>query len=287
MERASHLVEGVPQGALAGQPRPHASFVILTWNSEPYIARCLKSILALTCCEPLVMVVDNGSCDGTVAAIRALGDSRIRLYRQEANLGTTRSRNIALRDLSDTTDYVCILDSDTEVNDGAIARLLDILKADAAVGIAGPRMRDAAGNVQLSGRNLPSLGIKLRKACPISSIQEKGACKEVPQSEIIEGVQRVEYLLSACWVMRREVLRRVGLLDERIFYAPEDVDYCVRVQRAGYDCVVCHDVEIVHDYQRLSKRKLVSKMNYEHLKGLAYYFKKYGYLFDAAKALEG
>lgn len=285
MEKENCPAAQVSKSAPAEQLRPSVAFVILTWNSETYIVRCLESVLALQCCEPVVMIVDNGSSDGTVAAIEVLGDPRVRIYRQESNLGTTRSRNIALRDVGDLVDYVCILDSDTKVNDGAISRLLGILSVDTSIGIAGPRMRDAAGNIQPSGRNLPSLGIKLRKACPITSVQKQGSLREIPATEIVDGVQRVEYLLSACWMMRREVLQGVGLLDERIFYAPEDVDYCVRVRRAGYDCVVCHDAEIVHDYQRLSKKKLLSKMNYEHLKGLAYYFRKYRYLFDTTKAL--
>lgn len=108
---------------------------------------------------------------------------------------------------------------------------------------------------------------------------------EQPSAVIVDGVQDVGYLLSACWMMRRNVLEEVGLLDERIFYAPEDVDYCVRVHRAGFRVAWYHDVEIIHEYQRLSKRKLVSKMNWEHVKGLVYFFRKYGYLFDAGKAL--
>lgn len=266
---------------------PKVAFVVLTWNSERYVTRCLASVLTLDCCDQSISVVDNGSVDCTVAMIEALNDPRVRVYRQGENLGTTRSRNIAFRDLGDDVEYVCVLDSDTEVNDEAIAALLLALKEHDAVGLAGPRMRDASGALQLSGRNLPSLGIKLLKAFPISTIHDRGALMEVPTSGVEDGLQRVGYLLSACWMMHRRILDEVGLLDERIFYAPEDVDYCIRVQRAGYDCVVCHDAEIVHDYQRLSKKKLLSKMNYEHLKGLAYFFRKHRYLFDPDKALNG
>lgn len=85
--------------------------------------------------------------------------------------------------------------------------------------------------------------------------------------------------------MRRDVLDEVGLLDERIFYAPEDVDYCIRVRRTGFRVVRCFGATITHEYQRISKKRLLSKTNLEHVRGLAYFFRKHGYLFDARKAL--
>ena len=272
---------------MAQQRSSTVGFVVLTWNSIEYVEKCLRSILKIESRPVMLFVVDNGSVDGTVEIVEAFAaqDRRGRLFKEPENRGTTISRNIALRNLGDEVGYVCILDSDTIVNESAIEALIALLESDLTIGLAGPTMRTSAGAKQLSGRNLPSLGIKLRKACPVSSIAEKGARMEQPSAAIVDGVQDVGYLLSACWMMRRNVLEKVGLLDERIFYAPEDVDYCVRVHRAGFRVAWYHDVEIIHEYQRLSKRKLVSKMNWEHVKGLVYFFRKYGYLFDAGKAL--
>lgn len=264
------------------------AFVILTWNSEWCIESCLESIVDLGLDKIEVFVVDNGSDDGTldIEFKVAREHSFVHVLPQTENLGTTMSRNIALKLISPDVDYVCVLDSDTEVNLDALVKLVSALRSDSSIGIVGPSMKNRDAMIQLSGRNLPTLGIKLRKACPVRSVQEKGEAMEVPFSARGGEFQDVDYLLSACWVLPRHVLDTVGLLDERIFYAPEDVDYCLRCHKAGYRIVLCRSAEIVHEYTRLSKKKLVSKINVEHIKGLAYYFKKHGYLFDAGKVLE-
>ena len=260
------------------------AFIVLTWNSSEFISRCVASILQIESFDVELLIVDNGSTDETKDIVRAFSDSRVVLLPQNRNLGTTQSRNIALAQIGDA-EYVCVLDSDTEVNEGAIRTMVKCLQEDSSIGVVGPTMVNSLGTVQLSGRNLPTLSIKLAKAFPVAAVQKKGYNREVPATLIEGGLQEVPYLLSACWVLPRKTIESVGMFDEKIFYAPEDVDYCVRIWKAGYRCVLCHNARIVHEYQRISKKKIVSKMNWEHVKGLAYYFRKYGYLFDSSKAV--
>lgn len=261
------------------------AFVVLAWNSEAVIGPCVKSVLALECAGLDLWVVDNGSTDGTpgILAGVAARDPRLHVITEARNLGTTVSRNEALRRVPRDVDYVCILDSDTVVNQGAFERLAATLASDTSIGVAGPTMADSAGNVQLSGRALPTLGIKLGKACPIKGVARRAAGRERPSAPVVGGVQDVGYLLSACWLMPRSSLEAVGLLDEAIFYAPEDVDWCLRCHGAGLRVVRCHDARIVHEYQRLSHKKLLSRTNLEHLKGLAHYFVKHRYFLRAPR----
>lgn len=257
------------------------AFVILCWNSEQYIKRCLDSVLSLRCAKLDVYVEDNGSNDSTESIL----DSYIQNYQNvhveylKRNCGTTVSRNRAIKQIDKNTDYVCILDSDTVMNQEALEILAEVLAEDLEIGVVGPRLVNSRGEVQLSGRNLPTLGIKLGKACPIKEIAHKASIKEQPDSPIVDGLQNVGYLLSACWFIPKSTLDRVGLLDEHIFYAPEDVDWCIRVHEIGLRVVLCNRATIIHEYQRLSHKKLFSKTNIEHVKGLIYYFSKYRYLF--------
>lgn len=272
---------------MASSNKTTIAFVVLTWNSEEYVRLCLDSILGFGDIHPYVHVVDNGSTDSTVSLLGEYeGDERVRVDYLPTNMGTTISRNIALKCVPEAADAICILDSDTQVNEAAFATMMAALRSDRTIGVLGPTMCNSAGDVQLSGRNLPSAKLKLLKAIPLRSASERGAHLEIPSTPIVGGLQDVEYLLSACWLMPKEVVDEVGYLDEKIFYAPEDVDYCVRVHRAGYRVVRCHDAFIRHEYQRISKKKLLSRMNVEHIKGLAYYFSKYGYLFDSSKAIK-
>lgn len=268
-------------------------FVILTWNSEKCIGECLKSIFSLDCTalSGRVIVIDNGSADQTVEQIdKAVAEYNgksgftCEVHKLDKNYGTTFSRNIGLKSLLDgDVDYICILDSDTVVNTEAILTLTKALETDHTIGIVGPRMKDKNSVYQHSGRNLPTLTEKLFKVLPIKSLREKGVRMEGSISDDGHGCVSVGYLMSACWMMRKELPPEIGLLDEKIFYAPEDVDYCIRCQKAGYSVQYCYDVEIIHEWQRLSRKKLFSKHNFEHIKGLAYLFRKHGYMVSTAK----
>ena len=253
------------------------AFVILAWNSEEVISACLDSVLSLECGHLDVCVVDNGSTDETPEILSRLSGTHDSLHviTEARNLGTTVSRNKALRRVPAETDYVCVLDSDTVVNQAAFERMADALASDETIGVVGPMMANSAGEGQLSGRNLPTASLKLRKAWPLGGVAARASAEETPSTPVVDGLQDVGYLLSACWLMPFSALERVGLLDEKIFYAPEDVDWCHRCHDEGMRVVLCHRARIVHEYQRLSHKRLVSKTNLEHIKGLAYYFVKY------------
>ncbi len=270
------------------------AFVILTWNSEKCIERCLRSIYKLDASRLSgeIFVVDNHSSDQTVAVIqraRAQWEAGsgffCTLISMDKNYGTTKSRNQAIRHALDKHCFsnICILDSDTEVNTKAIQTLLEVVTFNPECAICGPRMHDNQGIYQHSGRNIPTLTEKLFKALPFRKCQAIGASMETSLPEEGTGCVRVGYLLSACWMMRAEIFEKVGFLDESIFYAPEDVEFCIRCLKAGYVNLYCYDADIVHEWQRLSRKKLLSKHNVEHIKGLIYMFAKHRFLFRIPK----
>lgn len=279
-------------GIRPGFREARVAFVILAWNSERVIGPCLESVLSLECGRLDVWVVDNGSSDSTSQILSGLAsrDSRLHVISEAENLGTTVSRNKALRSIEPDTDYVCVLDSDTIVNQSAFDEMAAALVSDSSIGVIGPTMANSAGEEQLSGRNLPTVSLKLRKACPFGSVAERAAAEEIPSTPIVDGLQDVGYLLSACWLIPRESLDSVGLLDEKIFYAPEDVEWCHRCHDAGLRVSLCRRARIIHEYQRVSHKRLVSKMNLEHIRGLVYYFRKVRFAtlppFDASAAFE-
>lgn len=269
-------------------------FVILTWNSQNCIKACLESIFAMDA-EKLsrrIVVIDNGSTDNTVALLDAFANFTqgqknfsCDVIRLKKNIGTTRSRNMGIKKLLDENygiEYICILDSDTVVNTEAMLSLINVLD-DRSVGIVGPKMHSKDMTYQRSGRQIPTLTEKLMKVIPIKGIQKKGQALEAVIQGNGCGSVEVGYLMSACWMMRKDIIDRVGYLDEKIFYAPEDVDYCIRSWLAGQKVMYCYDADILHEWQRLSRKKLFSKHNYEHIKGLIYMFAKHRYCFNAGK----
>lgn len=253
-------------------------FIILTWNSEQYITNCLESVFSLGSFMITVHVVDNGSSDNTVSLIKQRFPA-VNLMPLPINIGTTRSRNMALSKISASTDFVCILDSDTIINTEAVLRLVDALEQNSSFGVAVPRMCNLQGCPQISYKRYPTLPLKLMKALPLKSFELIGNRMEQYTDRMSGAPYPVDYGISACWMIRKNCLDTVGVLDEAIFYAPEDVDYCLRVWKAGLKVIYVPTAMIIHDTQRISKKKLFSRMNYEHVKGLLYFFHKHGYWF--------
>lgn len=256
-------------------------FVILTWNSERYIQKCIESIFLLREFQVIICVVDNGSSDKTIQILENLRKKSVPqkmeldIISLKENMGTTISRNLGIKKISSQIKNLCILDSDTIINRNAVLDMLCLLYKDEKNGIVGPRMENSGGIEQQSGRNIPTMTLKLLKVMPIKTLREKGEAME-RISNFDEDVVPVGYLMSACWLMRADLVHEIGLLDEKIFYAPEDVEYCLRAWENGYRVLLDRRVKIIHEWQRLSRKKLISKHNWEHIKGLLYLYNKYG-----------
>jgi GT2 family glycosyltransferase len=96
------------------------------------------------------------------------------------------------------------------------------------------------------------------------------------------SVRAVDYVIGACQVIRCEALRTVGLLDEKIFYGPEDVDFCLRLRQAGWHVIYNPEAVVVHKERRVA-RSFFSGLSWKHLWGVGYYFWKHGYVFSRRK----
>lgn len=258
-------------------------FIVLTWNSDRYISNCLNSIKSMQNKYKIdVYIIDNGSTDDTRNIIkRHFSDYHI--IELNRNIGTTKSRNMALRKITSNTDFICILDSDTVVNENALNKLIECISNDSSVGIAVPSMHNLLNENQVSCKHFPTLLVKLLKSMPFKPLEAIGSKLENYDFSIDQNIFYVDYGISACWMIKFECFEITGILDEKIFYAPEDVDYCLRTWKNGYKVAYVKDAEIIHDTQRISKKRLFTRMNFEHIKGLLYFFHKHGYWFRRPK----
>lgn len=233
-------------------------------------------------------MIDNGSTDGSQQVLSdyksKVEQFNIKIIKLQNNVGTTISRNYGIDYCIKETccDYVCVLDSDTEINQNAIDKMVTVLEADQRNGIVGPVLEDEISVVQNSARKIPTVTLKVLKIMPMKWLREKGEALEKYDDDS-EDIRFTGYLMSACWLIKSEVFNSIGYLDEKIFYAPEDVEFCLRAWTQGYRVLYCKTAKIVHTWQRISRKKLFSKHNFEHIKGLIYLFWKYKYLFSDKK----
>ncbi|HVX12035.1 MAG TPA: glycosyltransferase [Pirellulales bacterium] len=205
------------------------SIVIVTHNQLECTRACLASIRFLTD-EPYELVlVDNGSTDGTVDYLRSCPD--VRLIENHENRGFPAAANQGIR--ASRGEQVLLLNNDVLVTSGWLARLLRPLGNDKAIGLVGPLSNFASGSqdIKVGYTNL---------AC-LDGFAWEHAERHARQ------IQEVERLIGFCLLLRREVIDQVGLLDERFGIGNyEDDDYCRRARDAGWRLVVAQDAFIHH-----------------------------------------
>lgn len=255
------------------------SFVVLTWNSGRYIRACLESLLATIETSGLnceLFIVDNGSTDDTVAILNQYAVDYPQLLKPiflTKNHGTTVSRNLALRQARGS--HVCIMDSDVEIAPGLFPVLFDAFDADPRVGMVVPKIVYPSGAWQKSIDRFPTVTHKINRFLRLRTMEKQEGLAELSSTTRRE----VDYAISAFWLMKKEILDRVGLLDENIFYAPEDVDYCLRVWKSKYKIVYEPNARVVHHTQEITRGFKFNKAKFEHIKGLLYLFIKHRYFF--------
>lgn len=264
------------------------SFVILTWNSSTYLERCLDSIRKVMGEEGIsfqIIVVDNGSNDGTRDLLRLLEPGFagcLEFILQPENGGTTRPRNLGVERARG--DLLCILDSDTELLPGGWAEALALLRSNERMGLLTPRLLYPSGDVQHSVKRVPALWHKLIKIPRILLRLPIPNADYYPEFPFAEPMW-VDTAISACWLLRREVWEEIGGLDEKIFYSPEDIDFCVRLRKSGLGILYFPQTQLIHHTQQITHRKPFSKTSRSHLLGLLYFYRKHGCWFGQPSCL--
>jgi len=262
------------------------SYIILTWNSQKYINICVNSIIddiKGSNFKIEIFIIDNGSQDKTFEQIQNLTENYPDIVKPillSRNYGTTYSRNLALKRASGR--YLCILDSDIEIiNPGLSDALIKTLDLNPKFGLVAPRLLYPNGNLQKSTDQFPTIIRKFYRYFFLKKIEKY----ERENSQNLQK-QPVDYAISALWMFNRATFQKVGLLDEKIFYAPEDVDYCLRIWKSNLMVIYEPSVSAVHHTQELSRNFRLNKATINHLLGLLYFFYNHRFFFIKPKFKE-
>lgn len=245
------------------------SFIIVNWNTKNLLLDCIASIQeTVQGFAYEIIVVDNGSTDGSPEAVRRRFGQQVTLIENPENRGFARANNQALQRVRST--YVVLLNSDTILLDGAISELVQFLEKHPEAALAGPAMVDAQGTEQNSFDNFPSLATELLNKSLLRLVfPEKYAGKAPGYEEPFE----VDSLIGACMVVRSTALQQVGLLDEGYFFFLEETDWCLRMRRAGWTIYHVPRSRIIH-LQGQSKKMRPARAWVEYYRSLYRFFKK-------------
>jgi N-acetylglucosaminyl-diphospho-decaprenol L-rhamnosyltransferase len=237
--QGAEVIAPAPPAARPRAATPELSIVIVTWNSERWIERCLRSLPAA--CEGLsyeVVVYDNASTDGT---LRLLAEDAAQVIRSQENDGFAAGTNRALAETRGR--YVFLLNPDCDLDPRALTLLCEFLDHNPNAAAAAPLLAGESGGSQrdFQLRRLPTLrglaaeALLLDKMFPRNRATAHYRYRDLDLSH----PQRVEQPAAAALLVRREVFAEIGGFDEQ--FSPawfEDVDYCRRLAGAGKELFV-------------------------------------------------
>jgi GT2 family glycosyltransferase len=231
-------------------PIKKIAIVILTWNGVALTRRCLTSLQLDKLPEHVeVIVVDNGSRDGTQKYVKSL--PVVTLIENGQNLGYAKAVNIGIRAAAPDADIV-LLNNDVElIEPDWIDRLAIAASADPQLGVLGVKIVRDDGTLQHCGAYLPL----------DTMWGQQLASGEVDIGQY-PGIFECESVVFACVHIKRSTIDKVGLLSEDFFAYFEDTDYCLRTSLAGLKVAMCGDIRVKHSESSSTK---VNKVSHNHI----------------------
>ena len=207
--------------------------VVVNYNAGNALAGCVASVLAEAPAE--VVVVDNDSSDGSVAALRG-AHPEVTVVTAGDNLGYARAANLGIA--ATATPVVSVLNPDTVLRPGAAAAALGRFDREARVAAVGPTLLNPDGTVYPSARSVPSVADAVGHGLLWFVWPSNPFTRRYRQVDADAGRPRdVDWVSGAAVWLRRSALDQVGGWDERYFMYVEDVDLCWRLRRAGWRVV--------------------------------------------------
>lgn len=245
---------------------PEISFIILTYNSQDYIETLLNSILKFYG-EDIekkiieIVIVDNNSSDKTIYLARKFNN--LRIIENKENLGFSKGINLGVS--KSLSDYLVVVNPDTEFKNGNIFEIIKKFKEDRKLGVVGGRIVNREGRPEKScGRFLKTFEILLMSL----GLDEVFGVRSSPNK-----LREVDFVSGAFMIVRKNIFDKLSGFDENLFMYVEDMELCYRVKKAGYKVIFDPEIVISHNIHGSSDRGFAVKNIY---KGLLYFQKKHG-----------
>jgi len=233
---------------------PSVSIVILNWNGKKISLKCVSSLKRITNYKNYkIIFVDNGSTDDSVKTIKK-NFPKLDVVESKENLGFPKGMNLGIKYAKEKydSDYYLFLNNDIIFyQKNWLKDLIDSFK-NKKVGIANPVLRFPNKKIQRVGSKIN--GAKNLIITSVTSIPEDISEKELEQ----EKFREVDMFLGACFLVKKEVIEKIGLLDER--YSPyliEDLEYSFRAKKEGYKIVTVTNSNVIHLFHKTFKKQVI------------------------------
>lgn len=219
------------------QKEPKITLLILNWNRKEDTLKCLASLQGLNYHNYELVMIDNGSTDGSSQAIRKSFPD-VKIIRNSENLGFSQGNNIGIEyALKKGTDYICLLNNDTVADKDFLLPLIQISQKDDRIGILGSRIYFYQHPRLIWSEGIRVNGQTGRVTTPYHRKLE---------SEVGKGIKEWDGVSGAALLIKKTVIEEIGELDPDFFMYYEDVDWCLRTRKQGFRVVTVPTSRVWH-----------------------------------------
>ena len=250
---------------------------IVSFNTADLLARCIGSVMSQSIRPSVeIIVVDNASQDDSVQRVEHEYPA-VQIIRLEQNMGFAAANNCALEQAHGR--YFMLLNSDTELHDGALQIMFDFMEKNAVCGICCPQLKNVDGSDQVSfspfrtpkERALWEVTPRLRRL-RYRSVMENVETRSSPNHGSVAKI--VERPRGACFMVRMTAARQVGGMDDKFFMYDEEVDWALRIRNAGWENWFVPAAEVMH-WWGASTKPHSAKLDLIHTQSDYRYFRKH------------
>ena len=263
------------------------SVVIVSWNVRDLLRRCIQSMVTeaelssdgsayrIGGWTVEILVVDNASVDGSSEMVRDEFPP-VHLVVNDENRGFTAANNQGLA--RSRGRYLLLLNPDTEIVGDALTTMLRYAEANSEVGALGARLLNPDGSIQSSRRRFPTFATALVESTVVQEwwqdnrILRRYYMADTPD----DAIQRVDWVVGACLLVRRQAFEQVGGLDEGFFMYSEELDWCWRIKAAGWEIVYLPTASIIHHEGKSSEQVVAARHVYFQSSKVRYFRKHHG-----------
>ncbi len=253
------------------------SIIIVNWNVRDLLEKALQAIAKYPPkVEYEVFVVDNASQDKSAELVRAKFP-QVKLIASEKNLGFAGGNNLGLQKA--TGEYLLLLNPDTEVKEGALQAYIDFFKHHPHAGAVGVRLLNSDGSLQRSCKSFPSWRTLFWSAFFLDTLFPRSKLfGEYEMGYFEHDHERlVDQPMGAALGVRKAVVGKIGLMDEQFYMYFDEVDWCKRIKKAGYEIWFSPLASITHHWGKSTSQAQLN-MNWQWYKSLYRYFRKHSKL---------
>lgn len=252
---------------------PKVFIIVLNWNGKDDTIECIESLKKIDYSNYKIVIVDNGSSDGSDDIIPRRYFKEIPFIETKKNFGYSGGNNIGIKyALEHGADYVLLLNNDTIVEPDFLSKLVEAAEANKTIGIVGPMIyfydrRDTlwfgGGKVNWARTKGEHIDYGLRTT-------DYGKNENIGSSGSPSAVvgRQVDYITGCCLLIKRETIEKIGLLDEDYFLYYEDVGWCLRARKNGYNSVLVPSAKIYHKQSRSADEASYPYIYYHSRNGL-------------------